>query len=216
MYETLSSISVIFFFLSAFSAGLAAYVFVRCDIKGYRELIAHDRGRVPAGKKRNAGTAPSDYGGTEKEKVPDDIREDDAPKGTADPEGVAGGNRALSFTMRTVSESDRIRREREAEEDTGDEDGSSVTENLDAEPGGQERAGNEGEGPDGITALTDGSDDTTYLRKTETVPSAAETEEDILWMPEGLTMRTSESVVVTHTDRTIGQITASLQIEKEE
>lgn len=229
-YDTMRSISAVCLILFAVCAVSAVFVYIRFELKEYRQLVKNLRSFTPATQALKE-RKPSENTRATKEEIPRKV----TVKGTKRAEQEENGKEAKkkeghrtssAFSVRTVSESDAIRRKKQEEqrllqEDTSarvcdDDDGSSQTENLEEEKVGQgifpdeEKTGNAAEEEmDGLTSLQDGSDDTTYLRKKDREEADTGEDDSELWIQPSQKIRPMGGTIIIHTDRTVRQILGS-------
>lgn len=230
MYQTLNTISAVLFMLSGILAAAAVYMFFHFDIREYRILVSNDAENRARTRKKQAGersggghTAVSGDGdgGNRMEKPRKTTVTNPVQK--TEKSGETEGKKRPRFVMRTVSESDALRRENGEDRQTAavhpepdmaqDAEPLIVPEN-DAEK--KDRAVPAGEGrtayhaaheePDGVTGLQDGSGDTVYLKDSDRKKLSVFEDDDPLWLPPAGRFRTTGSSMIIHTDRTISQI----------
>jgi len=230
MYQTLNTISAVLFMLSGILAAAAVYMFFHFDIREYRILISNDAENRARTRKKQAGersggghaAVSGDGGGGDGIEKPRKTTVTD-PVQKAEKSGEEEGKRRPRFVMRTVSESDALRRENGEDRQTAavhpepdmaqDAEPLIVPEN-DAEkkdrvvPAGEGRTAYHAahEEPDGVTGLQDGSGDTVYLKDSDRKKLSVFEDDDPLWLPPAGRFRTTGSSMIIHTDRTISQI----------
>ena len=215
MYKTLVDISTALFILSVFFAAAAAYIYFHFDMRGYRVLVSNDvenRFRAKKEEKKNEDRQ-KDKKDKDKEARPE--TEEETPRKTTVtvPEEKEGQNRSKKpkFVMRTVSESDAIRKLPESGDNAkADENLPQDAVQKSAEKDVPDTADIPRAEADGVTKLQDGSGNTVYLKSEDRKELPVFEEDDPLWAPAAGKFRTTGSTMIIHTDRTISQILSSL------
>lgn len=230
MYQTLNTISAVLFMLSGILAAAAVYMFFHFDIREYRILVSNDAENRERTRKKQAGersggghaaVSGDGDGGNGMEKPRKTTVTNPVQK--TGKSGETEGKKRPRFVMRTVSESDALRRENGEDRQTAavhsEPDMAQDAEHLIKPETGAEkkdRAVSAGEGrtahhaaheePDGVTGLQDGSGDTVYLKDSDRKKPSVFEDDDPLWLPPAGRFRTTGSSMIIHTDRTISQI----------
>ena len=196
MTGMINNISSILLLLSAASAASAAVMFFKYDIRGYRKLV-----------KNGAYTADTRVKvKTTKEPSPEAEKEEPvlARHGT--------GTYKKTFTARVAGIEEA---EKKQAVSAKDEEGDSVTENLDEWTKKSAAAASAGTAvhddtvQEELTSLQDGSDDTTYLKKTD-VKKMQEKRDNTLWMDPAVKFRVTGGALIVHTDTEISEIMAAM------